>query len=453
MTSAEESQNRLRRYRDAWEAYYGEFPLPLVVRGRPGRAAVDDNILLGWAAEIVDTGVSYLFSDALRMDVVDPTMPDTRTDDLDAAQRWLDRVWAANRRMTTLQKLATNGAVCGHAFARIRPTMTATTQQLRTMPDTIRVQVLDPANVEVEWDMEDCERPTAYEVEWMCDDEDEPYLRRQKIAEDLTGTDPVWLILDQVSTAGGDWMTIAETVWPFPWSPIVDCQNLVTPNEYYGQPDLDPVVIRLIRAGVARASDLARTHRLHAHPQPYATGMTPTQAAQISLGIDQLAVLPNPDASIDMLEIGSGASTSLEFLGWLKEQVREYARIPEVATGKLDNVGALSGVALSILFEPIVSKTETKRRTYGELLDHLNGRLLALAGWDRYEVRTRWPDIVPGDPKTAADTAIVKQALGVSTPTLLAELGYDPNAEAAASAAASEAAVRNLLAGGPASGL
>lgn len=454
-TRNDEEYARLRRYREAWEAYYGDYPLPLVIRPRPGRSAIDDNIALGWASEIVDTGVAYLFGDDLRFDVVDPLNPGTPSPDVMAAQQWLDRVWAANRKMTTLQKLAINGGVCGHAFIRIRPTVTAPGTAYRAMPDALRLQVLDPANVEVSWDMEDIERPTEYEIEWLAEDEDdETYLRRLRIVLDETGPAPVWLMVDERSlTTSETWVVVAESVWPFPWAPVVDCQNLAIPNEYYGQADLDPVIVRLIKAGVARASDLARTHRLHAHPQPYGVGMTPAQASQISLGIDQLAVLPSPDAKLAMLEIGGSASTSLEFVGWLKEQVREYARIPEVATGKLANIGSLSGVALSILFQPLLAKTETKRRTYGELLDDLNRRLLTLAGWDTYDVRIRWPEMLPGDPKAEADTAIVKQALGVSTPTLLAELGYDPAQEQAQTAAAAEAAVTNLLAGGPASGM
>lgn len=451
---AEDDTERLRRYRLAWEAYYGDYPLPLVVRARPGRSPVDDNVLLGWGAEIVDTGVAYLFKDDIRFDVVDPAEPDAQTDDLRAAQIWLDDVWRHNRKMTTLQKLATNGAVCGHSFIRIRPTVTATGQAYRQMPEAVRLQVLDPANVEVYWDPEDVERAVKYKVEWMAEaEDDEVYYRRLKIKQDDSGAQPVWIMLDQRSNLGSDWVTVDEQVWPFPWAPILDCQNLAMPNEYYGQADLDPVVVRLIRAAVARASDLARTHRLHAHPQPYGTGMTPQQAAQISLGIDQLAVLPNPDAQLRMLEIASNASTSLEFIYWLKEQVREYARVPEVATGKLDNVGSLSGVALNILFQPLLAKTETKRRTYGELLDNLNDRLLWMAGWDQYAVRIRWPEMLPGDPRAEAETATIKQTLGVSTPTLLSELGYDPDAEAMSSASSAEAAVRNLLAGGPAAGI
>lgn len=453
--SRDEDMERLRLYRQAWEAYYGDFPLPLKIRPRPGQPAVDDNIALGWASEIVDTGVAYLFSDDLRFDVFDPTAPGEQTPDLTAAQQWLDQVWRHNRKMTTLQKLGTNGAVCGHAFVRIRPTVTATGAAFRTNPHAIRLQVLDPANVDVKWDQEDVERAVRYDVEWLAVDDYDPagYLRRHQIVhDDDTGT---WLMLDQRRpVGGGEWATVGEAVWPFPWAPIVDCQNMTMPNEYYGQPDLDPVVIRMIRAAIARASDLARTHRLHAHPQLYATGMTPQQAAQISLGIDQLAVLPNPEARLEMLEMKPmAASADLKFVHWLKEQVREYARIPEVATGRLTDVGALSGVALSILFQPLIAKTETKRRTYGELLDHLNYRLLSLAGWERYEVRVQWPDLIPGDPKAETETAILKQTLGVSGQTLLSELGYDAAVESTRTATATEDAVRALLAGGPGAGL
>lgn len=442
----EDEATRLTRYRAAWEAYEADYPKPLAIRPRPGRTSVDDNVLLGWASEVVDTSVTWLFKDDLTFDVYDPANPDAiDSPEVAEAQRWLAEVWAHNSKMTTLQKLGINGAVCGHAYLRIRPIETAEQAAFRATPELIRLQALDPANVTVTWDQDDIGRAVRYDVEWIAlDPSGEPFVRRTRVEL----LDSNWWMFDERSTMEGDWYPIAEPVqWPFPWSPVADCQNLVAPNVYYGNPDLDPLLVQLVKAAIARASDLARTHRLHAHPQPYAKGMTPQQAAMISLGIDQLAALPNPEAELAFLEIGSDASTSLEFLRWLKEQVREHARIPEVAGGKIDNAGSLSGVALNILFQPLLSKTEQKRRTYGELIDATNRHLLQLAGWDSYRARIQWPELLPSDPKAEAETALLKEQLGVSTETLVGEMGYDAATEQARRGLDAEAAVRGLLSG------
>ncbi len=92
--------------------------------------------------------------------------------------------------------------------------------------------------------------------------------------------------------------------------------------------------------------------------------------------------------------------------------------------------GALSGVALNILYQPLLEKTETKRRTYGDLLVELNRRLLALGGFgeDNFTV-LHWPELLPGDPKAEAETALLQQQLGVSQDTLIERLGFDPELE------------------------
>lgn len=438
----EDDQERLRRYRQGWEAYYGNHPKPLRVRrvetiagGVTHAATIDDNVLLPWAAEIVDTGVSYLFGDDTRFSVEE--------DAPDEAQDWLDAVWAANRRMTTLQKWGVNGAVCGHGYLFIAPRQSAEAGSIRANPELLRLVPLDPANVSVAWDPEDVDRAVRYTVEWTAED---PWtgdaIMRRRVITDQGGS---WEVAESVMREGmSDYRLMAEpTLWPYPWPPMVDAQNLPLPNVYYGLADLDPVVVRLIRAANARASDLARTHRMHAHPQPYAPGLTAQQVTQLSLGIDTLIGLPNPDARLELLEIGSTASTSLEYVRWLKEQVREASRTPEVASGKVENVGALSGVALNILFQPLVAKTQSKRRTYGEALSQLNAHLLELAGWPGLSVTNDWPEITPGDVLTEATVAETKRRLGVSTETLLGELGYDPSEEEARRVGDNEEALRN----------
>lgn len=40
-----------------------------------------------------------------------------------------------------------------------------------------------------------------------------------------------------------------------------------------------------------------------------------------------------------------------------------------------------------------------------------------------------WPELLPGDPRAEAETALLHQQLGVSQDTLLQRLGYDPDVE------------------------
>jgi hypothetical protein len=396
---------RLRSYREAWEAYHGDFPAPLKTRVDQA----DDNVIVNYARSVVDKGVSFLFGQDIRFEL-DETQ---QTDE----EEWLDACWSANGGSVLLQKLALNGGVCGHVFAKLVPAPPG-----RQYP---RVIVLDPANVAVGYDPGDIDDVQWYRIQYAGLDPQtgKVVTYRQTIERD----GGIWQITDQVSRSGGGWQTTGEERWPYTWSPVIDCQNLPLPNEYYGLSDLPEDVLRLNRSINFVLSNLARIIRYHAHPKTWGRGFT---AQQLSIAVDETIVLPSPDAELRNLEMLNDLSSSIALYERLREALHEVTRIPEVATGKLERAGALSGVALQILYQPLIEKTETKRRTYGAMLIELNRRLLALGGFgEDHHTVIHWPEMLPTDTMQEAQTALLYQQLGVSADTLLQRLGYDPDME------------------------
>lgn len=398
-----EEQKRALQFKRAWEAYYGRFAKSLKVR----RGQADDNVIVNLVRAIVDKGVSFLFGQdvGFELDETEHT----------PAEEWLAGCWEANRKATLLQKLALNGGVCGHCFVKIVPNA--------PYP---RLVVLDPATVTPTWEPDDIETVLRYRIQYPAVDSKtgKPIVIRQLI--ELDGA--VWRITDQVSRADSTrWETTAEATWPYPWPPIGDCQNLPNPNEYWGISDLEEDVLQLNGAINFVLSNLARIVRFHAHPKTWGKGFT---AQQLSIAVDETIVLPSPDAELRNLEMLGDLSSSIALYERLREALHEVTRVPEVATGKLDSAGALSGVALNILYQPLLEKTETKRRTYGDLLIELNRRLLALGGFgeDNHTV-LHWPELLPRDPLQERQAALLDQQLGVSTDTILQRLGFDPELE------------------------
>jgi hypothetical protein len=99
-------------------------------------------------------------------------------------------------------------------------------------------------------------------------------------------------------------------------------------------------------------------------------------------------------------------------------------------TGKLEGTGALSGVALRILYGPLEEKTQSKRLTYGEMLIELCRRLLEMGGFGSENIVTiEWPAIVPANEVEEREVAIMDEQLGASKDTLLTRLGYDADEE------------------------
>lgn len=396
----------------------GKLPRPLrVVRNQQG-ALIDDNVILPLCQIVVDKGRSALFGEDVSFEV--PSyLPDSVS-----AQDWLDRVWDANRKMTLLQKFALNGAVAGHAYLRILA------GPAYPLP---RVIALDPALVSVTHAEDDLEDVLAYTLRWQVARGDVPVEKRQSFErQDNASGDPVaWAIRDAERTGDSGWVLTNEEIWPYPFAPIVDCQNLPAPNRYYGLSDLEPSTLEMAKAINRTVTNVARILRFHAHPKTIAKGVG---KADLHIGVDDVLFLP-PDAELSTLEMQSDLNSSLAFYERQLSAFFEGARIPEVSRGRVDNAGALSGVALRILYQPLLEKTSDKRRLYGDLLVELNRRLLAIGGYGAESiVSVNWPELVPTDPSADAQTALNLKTLGVSAATLLARLGFDPDMEAERSA-------------------
>jgi hypothetical protein len=409
-----EQIERVDRFARAWEAYYGKYPDSLPVK--PGKT--NDNITFNFSRLVVDQTVDFLFGKEITFEINE--LADTR------AEEWLNSVWQANQKMIFLQKLAVNGAVCGQVFVKI-----ADGEQY---PRLINI---DPGIVDVETEPDDYEAVRAFTITYPAGD----VVRRQVIRRDGAG----WEIVDQERDKDAkDWKTVQVTPWMRPWPPIATCQNLPAPNEFWGIADIEPDVIRLNESLNFVMSNISRILRYHAHPKTWVRGVL--SADNLKIGADETILLPD-GAEMHNLEMTSDLGSSLNLYRRLKEALHEVTRSPEIASGKVENVGNLSGVALQILYQPLLSKTETKRRMYGSLLVELNRRLLELGGFGANNItEIHWPEILPRDPMQERQVALLDQQLGVSRDTLLRRLNYDPDLEAQKRAAEETNIGANLLA-------
>lgn len=439
-TAKDDNDDRRQRIRDAWVAYHAEHERPLkprrVIAEDGTTRQIDDNVILGWTGDALDTSVHWLFGeDGAGLQVVlDGTATEEETK---AAQTWLDSVLERSGGPLLDIELATLGGITGHAIVRINTLNAepATPTLFRARPELLELAVIDPADVDAEWLPANVHRATGWTLTFRTElaatgADKRAGLERHTFTPDDPARPTKWTIVVDRTDKGGRWLRIGEpTVWPWPWPPIVDAQNLPAPGQFWGRSDIDAVNIGLTRAGIARASDINRSERLHGHPTVLAKGMSPAQTQNVDLGSDRITTLPDPSMSLEYLELPEGASVDVGWLGELHDQFREHARVPAVAAGRLDAAGALSGVALRILFAPLLQSTAQKRLTYGRHRRDLARRLLALAGWSG-TVTVTWPDILPTNDLEVWQTAAAEQAAGVSRETSLRSRGLDPDHEA-----------------------
>lgn len=401
-----ERAERLLRIHNAWLAYQGDGPraLPEPEAGEP-----DDNVRLNFNRQVVDKGVAFLFGKTLGWGA--PRK---------GAEEKLRQFWRHSGGMSFFRKVAKNGGVSGHALVKLQPGRGG------GLPRAIP---LDPSNWDVEWDDEDIDRVLKFIGQWTSTDESgKVIVRRQRIE----WQDDHWQIIDEVSRESGDqWETIGDERWPFEWPNIFHCQNLESPNEFWGTADLEPDVLALVGTLEKLASDMKRVVRLYGHPKPWVSGQDAASIEEVDASIDALLAFPNDNVNVGQLEMSSELGAPIVLWRELKQVLHELTRIPEVATGKLENAGSLSGVALQILYQPLLEKTEEKRDSYGGMAEVIGGRALELMGAGRDLLPTiTWPEMLPGDPQLELLTLDTAKELGVvSIRTISERLGFDYDQE------------------------
>jgi hypothetical protein len=420
-----EEVDRARQFSEWWDSYEGRHPRYLPVTPQTGgRPEIDDNVVYNASGLTVDKGVSFLFG-GLDQEV---NVSLEEEEEESPTEEWLDGVFTANSKITLFQNLATNGGVCGHVWLRLYP------EGAGPEKDQPRLVNLDPSFCSAYWAPDDLGVLFGYKIQFSMGD-----AARRTLIEP-NGDDVInpqsWLVTDQIAHGTGDssrkavWEDMGEpVVWPYPFAPLLEAQNLPKPNEFYGRSDLEGGVVDLNDSMNRALSVIQRILRLHGHPRPWTAGVDPEQIQLLVQGPDRIITLP-AEAQLNQLEMNAqGLVAAIEFLRQLKSAFHEVAKNPQVDPEKLGAIGGLSGVALRILYQPLLEKTGVKRGTYGDFLTELVRRLLILGSFEELSSTIHWPDPIPVNEKEDLEAATLKKALGVSWETVMESIGEDPELE------------------------
>jgi len=388
--------------------YHGLVPPQL--KTKPGEP--DDNVYINYAEVIVDKGVAFLFGKSLKISVgseVDKS-----------GEEYLEQVWPQAQRNEEFQEMAQDGATCGDAYLKIS-----------IEPDgSPRVTVGDPTCYEIVPDEHDVSRPVLFRCSYpLTDANGKTYFFKEETvrAEDRRS----WLIQQYHSYDGKFWSAIGESVtWNLPVPPIFHAKNLPAPKSIYGKPDLTDSILQVIGYISRLDSMCGKIVRIHSSPKPYAKNL---KKQDLEWGTDGMLFLKptgnQVSAEIGLLEMSGDLGSALELRKVLREGLAEMSGVPEVATGKVESVGQLAGVALRLMYGPLIEKTEKKQLRYGRLISDCVKALLAVGGKPGLSVTLNWTDPLPGDEKAKTDVAEAKLRVGFSKDTIIKELGGDPEAE------------------------
>jgi hypothetical protein len=423
--------DRKKQMDEAWKAFDGSLPDPLKVdKGQP-----NDNVKPNRSEPIVMKGEAALFGKVLEIEASDETTePDT------AIQKFIDGLWGGDddNRMIKLCKIAINGGLFGQMFLKLIPA-----QGSMKYP---RIVNLNPRNVRIVTDPEDCELILAYIIEY-------PYaagkLEKRQI---ITRIDPdnddyaagnydlwdSWTITNyKRRDAASRWEQVGiREDWLYPFAPIFTRQNLPNPCEAWGRPDLTPDLVQMNKSINFMVSNIMRIVKYHGHPKTVAHGL---RSSQMDTSVDGVICLEAPDSDMKTLLPMDNFAGLLSVLADLRSDMDEQSRIPAVAQGRIDKLtglGAISGIALELMHGPLLDKTTDKQRHSGALIRDVTRAALVLSGkipveqYEDYPIELHWQPILPVDKMAMAQEATILQGIGISDDTLQRQLGYDPETEA-----------------------
>lgn len=426
----EEDKARVKRIRDAWKAYEGKLDKPL----EPMEDEPDDNVLTNRMQAVVDRGVEFLFGKELEISCEE--------DAPDEAQECIDSTWGEKEaRIPLLMKLEMNGANAGQGFLRT----------VKHKDGSLRIVPIDPSIVYVQHALQDCEMVTLYCLEYCETQRAAGKSNPEKIfyREEISLVDPDEMYnparwFDQQANVGvsweiqhwsrigdkGNWTPAGEPIaWPYAFPPIFSCQNLPKSNDYWGYPDVTPDLVGVNNALNLVQSNINRSEKIYGNPFLWAKGMG---ASIIDVKPGKVTGLP-PEGEMGAVEITTDVGNALQFAANLRSDIDEQSAVPGVATGRIADIprGNISGIALALLFMPLMKKTDKKRCLYGKLILDVSKAILVLNNMSSsIKLTLNWQNPLPNDDLASWQTAALQKAAGVSDRTILEERGLDADEEA-----------------------
>jgi hypothetical protein len=156
--------------------------------------------------------------------------------------------------------------------------------------------------------------------------------------------------------------------------PLIFIKNRPLSGSAFGVSDLKSIV-SLNKLYNEKLTDISDIINYHAAPVTIAYGV---KIKQLQRGARKMWMgLPPPDeARIENLQLDSDLAAADNHLKNIQQLIHQLGSIPEVALGKNVNISNTSGLAIQLLFQPIIDLNSVKQLTYGTGIKSVNRLLL-----------------------------------------------------------------------------
>ena len=342
---------RLNRYSLNWAMYLGHHT-------SYRRQAGETQMIFNYYRALTDYIINFSFSKGVHFS--SPKQTDGIVPNL------LSRVWEVdNDKGTVLWEMGQQGSVSGDCFVKIAYEEAYQDSIGRMHPGKVRVLPLNASFCFPEFHPHDRERLIRFKLKY------------RFWGTSLEGTRQVFtyteiLTEDIIEEYINDEL-IDSRPNPLGIIPIVHIPNVRVSGSPWGLADCYDI-IPLNRTYNEVSTDIADIINYHAAPVTVITG---AKASQLEKGANKVwGGLPK-DAKVQNLEGGgNGLKGAMEFLALIKRSMHEMVGIPETALGTTQPISNTSGVALSILFQPMMNKWNQKTTQYSRGIQRINEIIL-----------------------------------------------------------------------------
>jgi hypothetical protein len=147
---------------------------------------------------------------------------------------------------------------------------------------------------------------------------------------------------------------------PLGMIPIVHIRNISVSGSPWGLSDIVDI-IPLNREFNEKATEISDIINYHAAPVTIVTG---AKVSNLEKGAKKVwGGLPK-DANVFNLENGVDLAGPLAYLDLIKRSMHELTGVPETALGQMQPISNTSGVALSIMYQPMMQRYSLKQANY-----------------------------------------------------------------------------------------
>jgi hypothetical protein len=342
---------RLNRYSMNWAMYLGHH---YSYRRQTG----ESQIALNYYRAFTDFIINFTFGKGVQFR--SPKETEAIVPDL------LERVWEIdNNKATVLWEIGQQGTVSGDCFIKIAYEEEYKDPAGRLHPGRVRILPLNSSFCFPEFHPHDRERLIRFKLKY------------RFWGTSLEGTRQVFtyteILTDDIIEEYINDELIDSRPNPLGVIPVIHIPNVRISGSPWGLSDCNDI-ISINRTYNETATDIADIVNYHAAPVTVIIG---AKASQLEKGANKVwGGLPK-EARVENLEGGAqGLKGAMEFMDMLKKAMHEMVGVPETALGQAMPVSNTSGVALSIMFQPLMNRYHQKIIQYSHGLERINELIL-----------------------------------------------------------------------------